>query len=38
MGPKSYEEARTIDPRKLEAEMRSKLKKSDASKIDIDVM
>jgi hypothetical protein len=27
-----------IDPRKLESEMRSKLKKSDASKIDIDVV
>jgi hypothetical protein len=27
-----------IDPKKLEAEMRSKLKKSDASKIDIDVV
>jgi hypothetical protein len=27
-----------IDPRKLETEMRSKLKKSDASKIDIDVV
>ena len=27
-----------IDPRKLEAEMRSKLRKSDASKIDIDVV
>ena len=26
-----------IDARKLETEMRSKLKKSDASKIDIDV-
>jgi hypothetical protein len=38
MGPKSYEEARRIDPLKLEAEMRAKLKKSETSKIDVDVV
>jgi hypothetical protein len=27
-----------IDPRKLEAEMRAKLKKSETSKIDVDVV
>jgi hypothetical protein len=27
-----------VDPKKLEAEMRTKLKKSEASKIDIEVM
>jgi len=37
MGPKSYEEARAMRGNWKQS-MRSKLKKSDASKVDIDVV
>ena len=33
----SFSTSRRIDPKKLEGEIRTKLKKTDASKIDIDI-